>query len=57
MYKSINAESIRQDKKSDIITMPTIIFDKSAAEFSADYHPECPARLIVTEAYLAKKPS
>jgi acetoin utilization deacetylase AcuC-like enzyme len=40
--------------KVDIISMPTIIFDRSATDFSAHFHPECPARLILTEAYLAK---
>jgi acetoin utilization deacetylase AcuC-like enzyme len=39
----------------DIISMPTIIFDRSATEFSTDYHPERPARLILTEAYLAER--
>jgi acetoin utilization deacetylase AcuC-like enzyme len=34
--------------------MLTIIFDSTATDFSADFHPECPARLISTEAYLAK---
>jgi acetoin utilization deacetylase AcuC-like enzyme len=37
-----------------IITMPTIIFDRSATTFSADYHPERPARLLLTEAHLVK---
>ncbi len=32
--------------------MPTIIFDKRATEFRADHHPERPARLVTTEAYL-----
>ena len=34
--------------------MPTMIFDKSATNFSADYHPERPARLFMTEAHLVK---
>ncbi len=34
--------------------MPTMIFDKNATSFSADYHPERPARLIMTEAHLVK---
>jgi acetoin utilization deacetylase AcuC-like enzyme len=32
--------------------MPTIIFDKRATEFRAYHHPERPARLVKTEAYL-----
>jgi acetoin utilization deacetylase AcuC-like enzyme len=32
--------------------MFTIIFDKRATEFRADHHPERPARLVKTEAYL-----
>jgi acetoin utilization deacetylase AcuC-like enzyme len=35
--------------------MPTLIFDISATTFSADYHPERPARLILTREYLLKK--
>src|SRR6478609_4504856 len=34
--------------------MPTIIFDRSATRFGADYHPERPARLLMTEAHLLK---
>jgi hypothetical protein len=34
--------------------MPTIIFDRSATCFGADYHPERPARLLMTEAHLLK---
>jgi len=34
--------------------MPTMIFDRSATTFSADYHPERPARLLMTEAHLVK---
>jgi acetoin utilization deacetylase AcuC-like enzyme len=53
MYKS--KEPVKRSRSNvDIISMSTIIFDKSATEFSADFHPECPARLILTEAYLAK---
>ncbi|MBV8143346.1 MAG: histone deacetylase [Verrucomicrobia bacterium] len=32
--------------------MLTIIFDESATAFSADYHPERPARLTMTQTYL-----
>jgi acetoin utilization deacetylase AcuC-like enzyme len=35
--------------------MPTVIFDRSAAKFRKDYHPEQPARLIRTEEYLLKE--
>src|SRR5580692_2777134 len=35
--------------------MPTLIFDISATNFSADSHPERPARLILTREYLIKK--
>lgn len=35
--------------------MITLLFDRAATEFGHDYHPECPARLINTEAYLLDK--
>lgn len=35
--------------------MLTVIFDQAANEFSQDYHPERPTRLINTEAYLLDK--
>lgn len=35
--------------------MVTLIFDRSATEFGQDSHPEQPARLIKTEAYLLDK--
>jgi acetoin utilization deacetylase AcuC-like enzyme len=35
--------------------MLTLIFDEAATRFSRDYHPERPARLINTEAYLLEK--
>lgn len=35
--------------------MVTLIFDKAATEFGQDSHPERPARLINTEAYLLDK--
>jgi acetoin utilization deacetylase AcuC-like enzyme len=35
--------------------MATMIFARSATEFSADYHPERPTRLTLTEAHLLKK--
>jgi len=35
--------------------MLTLIFDRSATEFGQEYHPENPARLINTEAYLLDK--
>ncbi len=35
--------------------MATIIFDKSATDFSHDYHPECPGRLLLTESHLVEK--
>ena len=35
--------------------MPTLIFDRTATEFGQEYHPEKPARLIRTEAYLLDK--
>jgi acetoin utilization deacetylase AcuC-like enzyme len=55
MYKigSPVLPAIHQNE-SGIITMPTVIFDRSATEFSTDYHPERPARLILTAAHLLK---
>jgi len=35
--------------------MPTIIFDKAATEFSNLYHPERPARLMMTKAHLVER--
>ncbi|MBV8176760.1 MAG: histone deacetylase [Verrucomicrobia bacterium] len=35
--------------------MLTLIFDEAATTFGQDYHPECPTRLINTEAYLLDK--
>jgi acetoin utilization deacetylase AcuC-like enzyme len=35
--------------------MITVLFDRAATEFCQDYHPERPARLINTEAYLLDK--
>jgi acetoin utilization deacetylase AcuC-like enzyme len=35
--------------------MIAMIFDKAATEFGQDYHPERPARLINTEAYVLDK--
>jgi acetoin utilization deacetylase AcuC-like enzyme len=35
--------------------MVTLIFDEAASEYGQDYHPEQPARLINTEAYLLDK--
>ena len=35
--------------------MLTLIFDRTATEFGSVYHPEKPARLINTEAYLLDK--
>ena len=35
--------------------MINMIFDKTATEFGHDYHPERPARLINTEAYVLDK--
>jgi acetoin utilization deacetylase AcuC-like enzyme len=35
--------------------MLTLIFDEAATRFGQDYHPECPARLINSEAYLLDK--
>jgi acetoin utilization deacetylase AcuC-like enzyme len=40
---------------ADTTSMLTLIYDPAATKFGQDYHPERPARLINTEAYLLDK--
>ena len=55
MYKIGLLGPIGNCKIVRTITMPTIVFDKTATGFSADYHPERPARLVMTEARLLER--